>query len=365
MTSMRLGRVAVWVGVSLALVLSATAGASVRRSQQRLWPERLVQRQPTGLYSPAVSGGFVYELISRTQRPMRGPYRLERRSLLSGRVSKGPLFAVANISVAAGKIWVFGLTGKQPHLPHLFEVDPRRLTITRTVSLPKPSFTSPTLAPTGRARSAWIGSNRTLRRIDTTTGKTLAQANVPRHLAVWDLALDPNRHHLYAALTSEVRGGSSGVTLLEYDAENGQLLARAAAHPPLSYSLAGAGLTAVPGGVWASFRTGMQGLTIHLGQHALALQPPPNARIARTPPTSLFHWMMSASTVYGGGALWQTTENGLVACLNPETGTVRAREHLPASHEPTLLTVDPIHHRLYGLGGVGLVQITPPKACWR
>ena len=365
---MRLGRLAVWVGISLALVVSASAGASVRRSQHRLWPERLVQHQPTGLYSPVVSGGFVYELISLTQRPMRGPYRLERRSLLSGRVRKGPLFPVGGITVAGGEVWVYGLTGKQPHLPHLYEVDPRRLTITRTIALPKPSFTYPTVAiPAGHTRSVWIGSNHTLRRIDAITGKTLVQAKLPTpgHLAVWDLALDPSGHHLYAALTTEDRGGSSGVTLVEYDARNGHLLTRAAARPPLSYSVAGAGLTAVPGGIWASFRTGMQGLTIHLRQHALALQPPPNARIASTPPTGLFHWPMSASTIYGGNALWLSNDTGIVGCLNPETGAVRARERLPAFHEPDLLAVDPNHRYVVGLEGARLVEITPPAACWR
>ena len=37
----------------------------------------------------------------------------------------------------------------------------------------------------------------------------------------------------------------------------------------LRYSVAGADLSAVPGGVWASFRTGMMGLTVHLGANGL------------------------------------------------------------------------------------------------
>ena len=363
---LRLGRRALGVGIGLTLIVGASAGASVVRSASRSWPERMIARQPVKLYSQAVSDRFVYELVSRTVRPEVGPYRLERRSLVSGQGRRGPLFSVGDISVAAGKVWVYGLTGKQPHLPHLYDVDPRRLTITRMVALPTPSFTDPTIAiPVGHATSVWIGSNRTLRRIDASTGKTLAQAKVPRHLAVWDLSLDPSGRYLYAALATEANGGSSGVTLLEYDARSGHLLARAAARPPLSYSVAGAGLTAVAGGVWASFRTGMQGLTIHLRQHDLALKPPPTARIASTPPTGLFHWVMSASTFYGGGSLWQATEGGIVACLNPATGRVRAREHVPASHEPDLLAIDPRHHHVFGLEGTGLVQITPPKACWR
>ncbi len=59
--------------------------------------------------------------------------------------------------------------------------------------------------------------------------------------------------------------------MLEYDAHSGRLLVRSPARL-LDESVAG---TAVPGGVWASFRTGLLGLTIHLCHRDLAMIPPP------------------------------------------------------------------------------------------
>jgi hypothetical protein len=130
-------------------------------------------------------------------------------------------------------------------------------------------------------------------------------------------------------------------------------------------SVAGAALTAVPGGVWASFRTGMLGLTIHLRQTDLAVIAPPGLGIAQTPATGIFHWPMYATTVYGGGALWLANQTGIVACLNPRTGKVRAREKvLQGRLIYRLLAADPVSRQVFAVGARGLVQISPPRRCW-
>ncbi|MGH3009883.1 MAG: hypothetical protein ACRDLM_10840 [Gaiellaceae bacterium] len=163
-----------------------------------------------------------------------------------------------------------------------------------------------------------------------------------------------------------VNGGLAGGALLEYDAQTGRLLARSTARL-LSDSVAATNLTAVPEGVWASFRTGMLGLTLHLRQHDLAMVSPPGTSVALMPANGLFHWPMDASTLYGGGALWLANDAGILACLDPVTANVRASERVPASQTPELLAVDPAGHRLFALkqGKLGLVEITPPRRCWR
>jgi hypothetical protein len=170
---------------------------------------------------------------------------------------------------------------------------------------------------------------------------------------------------LYASAPHVAKdGGMAGVVMLEYDARSGRKLAEASGGL-LRYSAAGAGLTAVPGGVWASFRTGMMGLTIHLGARGLRMISPPGPRIGRTPPTGVFHWPMDAATSYGGGALWIANETAIVACLDPRTGTVRASEHLPPSQFVFgFAAIDPASRTIFAFGHGGLLQITPPHRCW-
>jgi outer membrane protein assembly factor BamB len=357
------------ISLSVASTLNSYASATAARvstsstSGVQRWPERVVLREQLAIPDQAIIGEFLYELISRTNTPARGPYLLERANLRSGGVKKGTLFTVGNLTVAAGKLWVFGSTGKQPHL---VEVNPQKLSVTRIIPLPPASTTFPWLAiETGPNGSIWLGTAGTLRRIDAATGKTLLTVAAPAGFAVGDLALDPGGRYLYVSMAHEVKGGLEGGTVLEYDARNGRELARATAEPPLSYSVAGASLTAVPGGAWASFRTGMLGLTIHLRQKNLSLQPPPGAHVASTPANGLFHWPMDATTLYGGGSLWLANEAGIIACLDPATGAVRARAPVPTSQTPDLVAVDTTGHQLFAREGNQVVQITPPKTCWR
>src|SRR6266568_1373138 len=222
----------------------------------------------------------------------------------------------------------------------------------------------------GPGHSVWIGSVHarqaaTLSRLDTRTGMILATARLPAKMAASDLADDPAREHLYVSAAYMVRGGTEGNAVLEYDARSGRLLTDAS-RGLVTYSVAGSALTAVPGGVWVSFRTGMLGLTLHLRQPDLAMVAPPGPNIAQSPATSLFHWAMYAATGYGGGALWLTNQAGIVACIDPRTGKPRAIERLRQGQLIfQLLAADPASRQLYASDSRGLVAITPPPSCWR
>jgi streptogramin lyase len=74
---------------------------------------------------------------------------------------------------------------------------------------------------------------------------------------------------------------------------------------------------------------------------------------------------MDATTIYGGGSLWLANEAGILACLDPTTGIVRAREPVPASQTPDLVAVDTTDHHLFARQGNQLIQISPPQTCWR
>ncbi|HWG63820.1 MAG TPA: hypothetical protein VG253_19195 [Streptosporangiaceae bacterium] len=130
-------------------------------------------------------------------------------------------------------------------------------------------------------------------------------------------------------------------------------------------SVAGAALTAVPGGVWASFRTGMLGLTIHLRRAGLPMIAPPGPGIVKRAALGVFHWPMYETTAYGGGALWVTNQVGIMACLNARTGHIRASERISQSQLIYQLpAIDPVMHAIYALSTRGLFQIFPPGQCW-
>ena len=326
------------------------------------WPERTLLREQLPS-NQVVSEGFLFALVSLTTTPERGPYRLVRTTLATRTVHTGPLFTLPDVAVASGRLWV---TGLQRGLPRAIEVDPKSLRTIRTIRFSHGYGADPFVHVTqGPAGSVWLGTDRTLLRISPANGKPLAETSVPAGFVVADLASDPSATHLYVSLAGNVKGGMAGGRLIEDDAASGRKLATASS-PLLSGSVAGAGLTAVPGGVWASFRTGMLGLTLHFRQSDLAEIAPPSAKIALTPANGLFHWPMSASVLYGGGALWLTNESGVLACLDPATGSVRARQHISPQDVLDLLAVDPVGGHLLALdNATTVIEITPPAQCWR
>lgn len=350
--------------LGLIVVLTATTGLvlpNAASAAKATWSERTLLREQLPSYQ-AVSGGSLYAMRSETNTPERGPYRLVRTNLTNGKVSRGPLFKLPAVAVVAGRLWI---TGSEHGLPLAVEVDPRSLHVIRTIHFAQGygAFPLVEVAP-GPSESVWLGADRMLIRVAAVTGKTLARTTVPTGFVIAGVVTDPDRAHLYVSLARKVHGGLAGGALVEDDAASGAQLASARSSL-LSESVAGSGLTAVPGGVWASFRTGMLGLTLHLRQRDLAQIAPPGPTIASTPANGLFHWPMSASTLYAAGSLWLTNESGVLACLDPVTGRVRARERISPQEVLDLLAVDPAGRHLIALNNATtLIEITPPASCW-
>jgi hypothetical protein len=335
-----------------------------------LWPERLVAPEDLTEAIQAIDfrTGLAYTLASTKIKLLNGPFALECISLRTGAVHRGPVFPaspppeVHGLAVASGYLWVWR-TASQPVIS---QVDPRDLVVIRTLRLPRvagPCYLGTSVAP-GPGGSVWIGSADTLLRVAAATGAVVTRVTLPAGGAVSDIAVDPARRHLYVSVTDVVRGGCQRNAVLEYGAQDGQELA-AATSGLITDSVIGASLTAVPGGVWASFRTGMLGLTIHLRQRDLAMITPSSPRVALRAANGLFHWAMTSATSYAGGSLWISTLD-LLACLNPRTGKTRAIERIPQSPGALKpLAADPSSRHLYALGPDGLMQITPPHQCWR
>ena len=360
---------------------AANQAAAKQAEPQTTWPER--RAEPPGgtlaLSRQAVDpvARTAYAMVSRTLSPIRGPYVLECINLRNGLVAKGPMFRAPNLALASGDLWIFGPSSpraRSPKLPSVVvsQVDPRSLRVIRSIRLPGTVVAAYPLIhlAAGPGHSVWIGSVHAgpaakMFRLDIRTGTVLATVRLPTNLVATDLATDPAHEHLYVSAAHMVGRGTEGNVILEYHARSGRLVAEAN-RGLVTFSVTGSELTAVPGGVWASFRTGMLGITLHLRQPDLTMIAPPGPDIVRSPANGLFHWAMYAATSYGGGSLWLANQAGIVACINPRTGEPRAIERL---HEDQLifqlLAVDPARRQMYASDSRGLVVITPPAHCWR
>jgi hypothetical protein len=338
----------------------ATGPASRAVPAATPWPSRTVLhesvrvRSATQVLSLARGADFALVPVNRPETV----FQLRRISLASGAVQSGPRFRVSGLRLASGFLWVYGQVYSGPHGTRvrlvLHQVSPSSLRLIRSWTLLPTrrlvSFSAVSVAP-GPGRAVWVGFRRTLRLVSVTSGATLRRARVPAGYSITDVATDPRRQRLYAAAAPRLGGGA----VFEYGARSGLQLASATS-PPVEFAVAGSNLTAVPGGVWSSFRTGMLGQTVLLRARELSAVP------LHSP---IFGWAMFASTVYGD-SLWLARQDGVIGCIGPQTGGVRARSTVPALiASGRLFTVDPGRRLVYAMGRRGVVAISAPPACWR
>jgi hypothetical protein len=330
------------------------------------WPERRIAPESVDVLSqvfdPATN--VLYTLVSRTQAPANGPYVLQATDLRTGTVRQGESYSLAQLSLVSGYLWVSGWpSAGKPAV--LAQIHPGTLHTVRSVAPSRISWGS-AVAP-GPAGSVWVGAYRTLLRISVDSGAVLARTVLPPGLGLSGLAASPGGADLYVSAAHLVgHGAMEGAVILEYSASTGGLLADTD-RTPISYSVAGAELTALPGGVWVSFRTGSAGRSVLLSEQALSTVIAP---VPAPMPETVYYWPMFSSSVYGAGVLWVTTLTGLVACVDPATGRVRASETVTsqAAQLGGLLVADGATRRVYGLVGNdgynALVSISPPDSCW-
>lgn len=198
-----------------------------------------------------------------------------------------------------------------------------------------------------------MGFLRKVLTIDARSGAIARTLTVRSGVAVSDVSVDGR--YLYVAASN--LGGSTVV--FEYNAGTGRPLA-SNGRPPLLFSAGGGRLTAAPGGVWVSFRTGMHGVTVLLRHQGL--------RFVRLPGTGttgdLFAWDMSATTEKADGSVVLAKHGGQIGCMDPATGHIRARGTVPElSQNPVLIGSAGTGRVLYGASLRGVIAITPPSAC--
>jgi len=335
--------------------VASQSAAAVRVS----WPQHVILREDTALQDASQvldpAAGVLYALVPGAS----GSYVLRATDLGTGRVRRGASYRVSGLALAAGYLWVYGQTDSgRPSV--LDEVSPRTLATIRSLSVPGNDEPAPAAGPAG---SVWAGAGRTLLRMSVRTGAVLARAVLPSGLELSALAAVPGATTVYAAAA---RLNPGGAVVLEYAASTGRRLAQAAGGA-LKWSAGGAWLTALPAGVWVWFRTGMLGQSGLLSAQSLNVVAGLSTTLdaGESPATgigTIYDWAMGSSAAYAGGALWVTTNGGLVACVNPVTGRVRAQEQVTS--QPLLVAPDLVARQIVVVGDTGVVAITPPRDCW-
>ena len=342
---------------------TATSQASPRSALAAVgapWPQRVILREDAALQDASQvldpAAGVLYALAPGAS----GSYVLQAIDLHTGRVRRGASYRVSGLALAAGYLWVYG-QAKAGRPSVLDETSPRTLATIRSLSAPGNDEPAPAAEPAG---SVWAGAGRTLLRVSVRTGAVLARAVLPPGLELTALAASPDATTLYAAAAQLNPGGA---VVLEYTASTGRRLAQAAGGA-LKWSAGGALLTALPAGVWVWFRTGMLGLSGLLSAQSLHVVAGLSTTLdaGESPATgigTINDWAMGSSAAYAGGALWVTTNGGLVACVNPATGRVRKQERVTS--QPIEVAPDPAARQIVVVRqSAGVVAITPPRDCW-
>jgi hypothetical protein len=316
------------------------------------------------------AAGAAFSLLSQSPGG-QGPWVLERTGIDSATTETGPTFSVGVLALASGSLWIScGRASSTATGPLLCQVDPTTLTIVRQIQLPSSKHPEPggfgVAVTEGPADTVWVGYKQILVHVNALDGAILSSEPIASG-SIDSLSLDPDHRVLYASLAYPlVSGDTVDAAVVEFDATTGRSLAETSADSPVTGSVAGGALTAVPGGVWMSFRTGMAGSTILLRQPDLAMVGPPSSALNAGFADGVFVWMMSASTVYGLGTLFLANENGVLACIDPQTGTVRAQERftLAEGPDPQLLAVDAATRQVIATDGSTLEAVSPPAPCW-
>ncbi len=258
---------------------------------------------PALAFAPQVldpAAGMLYALVPTSVASPSAPYVLEAIDLRTGRVRRGESYRQASaLTLASGSLWV-SAAGPGGHLV-LDAASQRTLATIRSVPLPGPS-TMAWVVAAGPPGSVWAGADRTLLRVSAGTGAVLARAVLPSGLDLTALAAGPGGQNLYAAAARLPK--PYGAVVLEYSAGTGSLLAQSDG-ATLKWSAGGAWLTAVPGGVWVSFRTGMLGQSGLLSARSLSVAGgfPTNVTPADSPATgvgTVYDWAMGSNSAYGG-----------------------------------------------------------------
>jgi hypothetical protein len=317
------------------------------------WPGRLVASTPHIRSVVATTTALYW--ITGVPLTTRIPPRACRRGSTvpvrddptSGARQRGPaLKDCAMKLVAAGpSLWSLAVSGSSLVVTSL---NPATLVVKRTETFPTTQVpgsichvdTCATLAA-GPGSVLWLTNGARIWRIDAATGAVEGGFTPATNAAA--LAAGSTGALLY---TSGKNPTGHGTAIDEYSVTSGTRVAHVAF--PLAVVTGPAQLAAGPDNVWTSYRGGMAGAASNLSSAGLASLPNP-----QTPLTAkgrlhvqVFSHMQGVSITATGGSLWLDSY-GVLACVDPATGAVRAFEQVGTTAVLSAAAV--LSGHLYGL----------------
>jgi hypothetical protein len=223
--------------------------------------------------------------------------------------------------------------------------------------------------PTGpTAGDLWAYADQHLELVAPSNGAVLRSIAVPAGDGDDFVEVEPDGKYVDLALLSS--SASTAGEVLEYDTGTG---APAATHAGI-FAVGTPALTGVPGGVWVSYRGGMDGTSVHFAEPALTDDTPashgPPDQTRPVPGQSL---PMGESVSYVGAVALITDSFG-VACMAPSGTTVVSSTPFPGgSWSSTGRSWAPFAgagHTVYALqvpetgsGGEALISVAVPGTC--
>jgi hypothetical protein len=259
-------------------------------------------------------------------------------------VARSAALPTGQLAAAGQTLWL----APQPTIPgqplSVIELNPVTLSGPGSVALPgtSESGASPLVIAGNSAGLLWVAYGTHLYEIDTAHPAVVAQATASNQIV--GLALDSNGR-LYDSLSGQTPPATPKIE--QRNSATGSLTA-SATNP----SVDGASLVATSSGVWASYRTGLQGASTLYAADTLA--------VASTSRAPYFAGGMDVYTSLAGDVLWVTTSSNLT-CADPDTGAFRASESSSNGYPPAVVAVIASH--VFTSSTKGLSLLHPPNVC--
>jgi hypothetical protein len=350
------------------LGLGPASGSSVRATVKipASWPAKQVATIPDGIGDLVMAPGAFVALGTVANTGLDSFSRLYEVNLVTGKVTRGSLVFNGGSLVQAGSSIAYVEPRTEPNGGEAPTNGTKHEELrflrsgsaeTRATHYLPLELSDPVAPVSPSVGAVWAGAKGSVVMVSTSTDKVLRTIALPEPNGQFSVSLFGST--LYAI---SIAIGTNPIEVYEVSLTSGKVTA--------SESIAGVGgyVTALPGGVWLSYRTGMLGTAeLFSSLHLRVVSGKPSVSTSEVPVPGSSQSMGIEVTVTGSTA-W-LVDISAVACVNATTGRVLADAAL-SKGTGYFEVIGAIGHHLYaavagnGWTGTRIVEVKTPAACW-